>query len=64
MSRALGKAEPAKRERRVAAVPVAYGALTERRSRVEKAAYIVEPPEALEWVGAVCAIGAGGASDR
>ena len=46
VSRALGKAEAPKRGRRVATVPVANGATTERRARVEMATDIVEPPEA------------------
>ena len=43
---ALGKVEAPKRGHRVATVPVANGAKTERRSRIEVAADIVEPPEA------------------
>ena len=46
VSCALGKAEAPKRGRRVATVPVANGAMTERRSRIEMAADIVKPPEA------------------
>ena len=46
VSRALGKAEAPKRGRRVAAVPVANGTMTERRSRIEMTADIVKPPEA------------------
>ena len=46
VSRALGKAEAPKRERRMATVPVANGAMTERRSRIEVAANIVKPPKA------------------
>ena len=42
---ALGKVEAPKRGHRVATVPVANGAKTERRSRIEVAADIVEPPE-------------------
>ena len=46
VSCALGKVEAPKRGHRVAPVPVANGAKTERRSRIETAADIVEPPEA------------------
>ena len=42
---ALGKVEAPKRGLRVTTAPVANGAKTERRSRIEVAADIVEPPE-------------------
>ena len=42
---ALGKVEAPKRGHRVATVPVTNGAKTERRSRIEAAADIIEPPE-------------------
>ena len=42
---ALGEVEAPKRGHRVATVPVANRTKTERRSRIEVAADIVEPPE-------------------
>ena len=46
VSCALGKVEAPKRGRRMATAPAASGAKTERRSRIETAADIVESPEA------------------